>query len=271
MRGSSRFSYAALLGGGWRWRCCCGRCGCCVGLASAAVAFAEAKPGAGIVGAAGVARAPTPTPLGVRASRKAPELARAGVNAATTRSGVSHVNWRATRRFVLGSIMWTTRVSSSTASHVCVPSSCMTWKGWDSDGSWKTMTALMYRRAPCSDTLQMRRRRPSQRCAPAGVGTSGRVAGEATPADARAPRERPRDSSGTTAGRRPRPRPPPRPRPLIARHSNAARAWTNPARWKRARNHDISARRAAVLEMIAFQMIAWGSFFFRAAFARISL
>ena len=82
-------------------------------MASAAVAFAEAKPGAGIVGAAGVARAPTPTPLGVRASRKAPELARAGVNAATTRSGVSHVNWRATRRFVLGSIMWTTRVSST--------------------------------------------------------------------------------------------------------------------------------------------------------------
>ena len=47
------------------------------------------------------------------------------------------------------------------AIHACVPSSCITWNGCDSLGSWYTMHALTYRRAPPSVSLQMRNLRPS--------------------------------------------------------------------------------------------------------------
>ena len=95
---------------------------------------------------------------------------------ALARSGVTHTNSRSTLLVVLWSTACTTFAASWMAIHVLAPSSWRTWNGWDSEGSWNTTTALTYRLWPCSLTLQIRSRRPSQRCgsAPRSAGGRGR-------------------------------------------------------------------------------------------------
>jgi|AntAceMinimDraft_12_1070368.scaffolds.fasta_scaffold275641_1 hypothetical protein len=70
----------------------------------------------------------------------APTLA---ARALDPRSGVVHVKLRVTRLRVLALMLCTQALSSTTASHIIVPSSNRVWNGWLSAGSWYTMHAFV--------------------------------------------------------------------------------------------------------------------------------
>ena len=144
-------------------------------------------------------------PWRARTRRRVGPSSRPPAASRVPRSGVTQVKSRVTRLRLPGSLTCTTRERSTMAIHACVPSSCITWNGCDSLGSWYTMHAFTYRRAPASVTLLMRNLRPSHAWGFPSDAGSGHASG---PTRGDGPATPPRLAPRLAPPRPPLPRPP---------------------------------------------------------------